>query len=240
MKKKSVKIKFLSSFPKIKDAFPEPEAISKNIPEWFKKQHSYRGNDSTPQFGKKHTTIKKCPAVFDLMTAGYVLKAPCDIYIDATGDKIVTEFSSFLAKNRLTGVHAIEQYSSLPIDDMYHKDLLRLNLIWLVQTQKGYSSIFIQPQFSDLLGVTLVPGIIDTDTFLSDGLFSFYVKKEFKGEIKKGTPLVQVIPYKRENYEAEVARDVVVHDLLDFQRYKLNTVFMGAYKKMFRSNKVYK
>jgi hypothetical protein len=239
MGNKPIKIQFYNSFPKMDGVFPTPEPISKDLPSWFKKQSSYKDNDPTPENGRRHSTVKRCPAIFDLMVSGYVLKCPVDVYIDATGDKLSVQFPNGIGQ-RVTGNHDLLQYDEMPIDDSYTRELLRLNLIWLVSTPKGYSSLFLSPQFSDITFIQAIPGIIDTDEYMSDGLFSFLIKKGFKGEIKRGTPLIQVIPFKRDEYEMEVIQDRNFPSIIAKQRLKNTSFFSGGYKKMFWSKKVYK
>ena len=51
-----------------------------------------------------------------------------------------------------------------------------------------------------------IPGVIDTDTYPSDGFLSFFVPKNFKGIIKQGTPFIQVIPIKREKFVSKIKK----------------------------------
>jgi len=241
MGRKAVVIKFYNSFPKMDGVFPAPEPIFKSLPGWFKRQSSYKDNDPAPKNGKRHATVKKCPAVFDLMSSGYILKCPVDVYIDATGEKlnVDVQFANGIGQS-VTGNHDLLQYDEMPVDDSFIRELFRLNLIWLVSTPRGYSSLFLSPQFSDNTFIQAVPGIIDTDEYISDGLFSFFIKKGFKGEIKRGTPLIQVIPFKREDYEMEVLQDKSFPSTILKQRVKNSSFFSGGYKKLFWKKKVYK
>ena len=84
-----------------------------------------------------------------------------------------------------------------------------------------------------------VSAIIDTDTLLSDGLFSFFVDKGFKGTIKKGTPLVQVFPFKRDDWVADFNKDFDFNIIVE-QRKKVRSLFTGGYKKFYWHKKNYK
>jgi hypothetical protein len=236
-------ITFVCSMPKMEDAFPEPEPLSKNIPEWYKLQKSYMNNDKTPQDGNQKLTVKKCQAIFDVISMGYTLKSPYDIYIDTSdGEKLKYDLAGKVGPRRpLTGTHGKEQFDEMPIDpDFYVRDLLRLNMIWLIKTQPGYSCLFINPMLSDSSPLMAVPGVIDTDEFYPSGLFSFFVKKNYKGIIKKGTPLLQVIPFKREDYSHEIIKDMDINNKLDEQSFQIRTVFNSGYKSIFWKKKKYK
>lgn len=242
--KKNYNISFISSLPKMGKAFPEPEPLSKNIPEWYKSQFSYQDNDKTPKNGFQNITVKKCMAISDVLLMGYILKAPFDIYLDTTdGQTLKQEVpGSYQVFTRaVTGNHKEFQYDKMPIDkDFYVRDLLRINMIWLIKTKPGYSCLFINPMLGDESPLMSVPGVIDTDEFLSTGLFSFFVKKNYKGIIKKGTPLIQVIPFKREDFNYEIIKDPDIVKKLDEQDATIRTSFSSGYKNLFWKSKKYK
>ena len=220
-----------------------PEASSKFLPEWYKKAPSVINNGGI-SFGMIGTTIKKCMPIFDLITAGYMIPAPCDIYVDATNpEKLEWSIPAGILKLQadMFAVHAREQYDHLPINkDMYHKDLFRNFPFWSVGTPKGYSSIFLQPAYSDSSPLTALQAIVDTDSFVSNGHLSFLVEKDFKGIIKKGTPLIQVIPFKRESWGKTLESVEKAENIFSTQGLKLRSVFSNGYKNFFRSKKEYR
>ena len=117
--------------------------------------------------------------------------------------------------------------------------LFRVKMAWVVGTEKGYSCLFMEPQHQDYIPMHAVSAIIDTDTLLSDGLFSFFVDKGFKGTIKKGTPLVQVFPFKRDDWVADFNKDFDFNIIVE-QRKKVRSLFTGGYKKFYWHKKNYK
>jgi hypothetical protein len=129
----------------------------------------------------------------------------------------------------------------MPVDtSKHHKDLIRIFPFWIVETESGYSTMFRQPAYSDSSVLTAVEAIMDTDAFLSDGHLSFWVKKDFKGVIKQGTPLVQVIPFKRDSWQMEIGSVEDSERKQKSQRLKIRSTFMNAYKNMFRFKKEYR
>jgi len=116
--------------------------IGYELPDWYKKQPAALGD-----FG---STIKRCMPIFDVMTSGYMLVLPCDIYIDSTDPKGLTFFAppdimeDF--QDRLFASHLEAQYIEYPTKpETYHKQLLRIDPFYAVGTEKGYSSLFTQP-----------------------------------------------------------------------------------------------
>jgi hypothetical protein len=223
---------------------PLPIPASRAIPEWYKKQPGIVKNDAALPSGVVNSTVKKCMPVFDLITAGYMIVAPCDIYVDATDpDKLSHSVPLTLKQfqSDMFATHAPEQYDHYPIDtSRYHKQLLRIMPFWSVGTPEGYSTLFANPFHRDDSELFAMSAIVDTDTFISDGHLSFLVKKDFKGVIKQGTPLVQVIPFKRDSWTSE---EVAVDDAskaISKQRFTIRSVFSNGYKDKLRFKKEYK
>ena len=113
-------------------------------------------------------------------------------------------------------------------------------LFWAVGTEPGYSSLFLQPIHKDVSPLKAFEGVVDTDKFISDGHFSFYVDKNFKGTIEKGTPLLQVIPFKRNKFVSEIISAEESEPIYKKQRYAVRSTFKHYYKTFFRSKKEYK
>lgn len=220
-----------------------PKPAAKHMPEWYREQPGQAPGKTNLDAGVVASTIKKCMPVFDVTTAGYILAAPCDIYVNSTDpNKLVYSIPEHIRqfKGDLFSTHSPEQYSEYPIDlNRYHKDLLRVQPFWSVGTPEGYSTIFANP-FHRPSPLFAFSAIIDTDAFISEGHLSFLVEKNFDGIIKQGTPLVQIIPFKRDEWTSEVLTEAQALPILKKQRVSLRSVFSNAYKNKFRSKKEYK
>jgi hypothetical protein len=244
--KNSAKISFVSTMPKNIDLFPEPVPASKEIPTWFKKLSSFYDNDDTPIDGVQRLTVKRCLAFLDMLSSGYIIKAPFDIYIDTTEGKQIFQipksiesFNSF-GTRQMIGSHDIRQIEGYPIDkDKYIDHIFRVNPIWVAKGSKGVSALFIQPQHHEVSPLYLVSGIIDIDGYPSDGLFSFLVKKDFKGYVQKGTPMVQMIPFMRQDFVSEIIRDQKENSKIREAAAKVRSVFNSGYKRLMWKKKSY-
>lgn len=224
---------------------PEPTPASKNIPDWYKKQPSYGADEEQLlKSGGSASTVKRCMPVFDIINSGYIIYMPCDIYIDATDPNklqwsIPTQAN--MIKKDLVSSHSPEQVSHYPLNTKrYHKDLFRLLPFWAVGTEKGYSCLFTQPFHSDPVPFRTFSGIIDTDHFIADGHYSFQFEKDFKGVIERGTPIVQVIPFKRDNYQMEIVEPEESNKIIMMQRLKIRSRFKNFYRDHMRQPKEYK
>jgi hypothetical protein len=246
-KNKPSKVKFINTLPKMKNVFPEPEPSSKNIPSWYKKVESFYDNDPTPNNGNQQLTVKRCVAFLDVLSSGYILKAPFDIYVDTTQESPkfdVPEAMKALVSignKAFLGAHDLKQVPGYPFDhDQYVEYLFRVNMIWVVETDPGYSALFINPQHHDVTPFFAISAIIDTDTYPSNGLMSFLVKKNFKGVVPKGTPLMQVIPFKREEYISEYIETKEKVSEVNRITLFVRSVFNSGYKKFLWHKKSYR
>jgi len=242
-KKENMSIIFNNTYPKIIDVFPEPEPTINFVPEWYRNQPGYYNNDRNTYNGTQLLTVKKCSAFFDSMSLGYMLLCPIDISIDTTVEPPIFDIPSQykMLYIPMIGHHSAEQISHYPINKETETNfLLRINMVWVISTEKGTSCLFIDPQHKDKSPLKAISAVIDTDEFYSDGLFSFTVEKGFKGIIKKGTPLVQVIPFKRDSWKHQINNNFDPVKDLRHQKYKIRSVFNGGYKKYFWKKKEYK
>jgi hypothetical protein len=242
-KNKTNKITFYPADENTTHFAPEPIPANRNMPEWYRRQPPTLESGLLAK-GIATSTIKKCMPIFDSMTSGYLLLSPCDIYVDATNPEEL-EFSApnqlGAIRSKLFASHSLEQYGTYPIDtDNHHRTLLRVFPLWVVQTPPGYSCLVLPPQHADESPITAFSGIVDTDNFVADGHFSFLVNKGFKGIIKKGTPLVQLIPFKRESWEMSLETPENAEKVFHRQKLILKSFFTNGYKNAFRVKKEYK
>lgn len=221
------------TFTCTQDVQPEfyPEPAKKSLPKWYKEMQSYVGGKKEPTDGNNTSaTIKKCIPVFDSMTAGYILKTPCDIYVREKEGAPYYEWPSF----DFIEFHPIEQAPTHPKNDgfAYPKFINP----WSVKTPKGYSCLFIHPLHRESV-FTILPGIVDTDTYHGCVNFPFTLNDpKFTGLIPAGTPMAQVIPFKRDKWSINVIKDFRNGDnVTSLQRLRIK-IFDG-YKTLFWQKK---
>jgi hypothetical protein len=214
-----------------------PKLSSSLIPDWYKNMDSYISKEKKPLGdGTTSATIKRCMPVFDAITAGYIIESPADIWVSIKDGTQWFEWSNF----GLIDFHPIEQAPTHPNGS--NKNLMaypKWNNPWSITTPKGYSTLFVQPFHRESV-FTIMPGVVDTDQYTPPVNFPFTVNDPaFEGLIPKGTPIAQVIPFKRESWVLEqgVQKDLKMVSEL---RNKLNSKFFDRYKTMFWTRKEYK
>jgi hypothetical protein len=94
------KIKFVTNKGWLsEDDFSAPKPTSKSLPEWYiSADRFYKGPDGKSYVGPdggKIPTWKACPAMYDILTTGYVYRTPCDIEFFIDNDKLYRQEWSF-------------------------------------------------------------------------------------------------------------------------------------------------
>lgn len=233
-------IQFLSSLPEFASIFPLPEPGQKLVPEWYRKQPGLI--DDKYEGGTLKLTVKKCQPFFDAMSMGYIFRMPVDLYINTKDGnldfQIPREFASHQA--HIIANHSTEQVSHYPIDlSVYVNHILRIHPMWMVKTPPGYSTLFTSPAHQPHIPIRAVDAIVDTDNFFSDGHISFFLEKDFEGVIKQGTPIIQILPFKRDDWEMTVDPN---HDPLitEVQRKGVRSSFQNGYRMKHWVKKIFK
>ena len=212
----------------------QPQPASKFIPDWYKNIESYMSGNKKPNGnGGTDATIKRCMPVFDAITAGYIITSPADVYVSIKEEKQFFEWSTL----GLISFHPIEQAPEHPMRNQ-HAYPKWMNP-WAIKTPKGYSTLFTQPMHRESV-FTILPGIVDTDTYTAPVNFPMVINDpNFEGLIPKGTPIAQVIPFKREDWQMEIGSIEELKEQHSITQ-KLQTKFFDRYKSMFWSRKEYK
>lgn len=225
-------IVFTNIFPVEECFYPEP-AI-KNIPEWYKKTNSFIDSKTFKAMGGKgNQTVKKCMPVFDAMTAGYIIKTYVDVYVELD-EKNFSVFS--YPSYSPISFHDVKQAEDYPIT---HKESYpKWANPWSIQTPKGYSSLFIPPMHNPNNFFTILPGIVDTDQYINPVNFPFVLNdNNFEGLIPAGTPMCQVIPFKRDSFKMQISNK---KEKINAFNSIYNTRWLNNYKSRFWNKKEYR
>ena len=128
--------------------------------------------------------------------------------------------------------------SSFKIEDGYSKPVFKNLHGWTIKTPPGWSCIFLHPAAYSDLPFKVIPGIVDTDILDYEINTPFVVKNGFTGTIEKGTPMFQVIPFKRESWESKFSLKKPNQHFFDHE--KLYSKIHRAYASMTDGKKRYK
>jgi len=171
------------------------------------------------------------------MTMGYVQTSWTDIYIERVDGNIVYRYAS---NPEIMSHRDQRMKQKLPAPSGFENQLFDWKRYWIPHTPKGYSCLYTAPMYHTDLPFFTLPGVVDSDVYSGAGLHSpgFFIKKGFEGLIPAGTPLYQIIPFKREDWEKEIVFEEY-QDLVINTRLRSQTKFFDNYKKLFWRKKKY-
>jgi hypothetical protein len=235
----------------LKEDYPVP--IKLNIPEWYKKlEHSVLNR-----------TIKGCMPFLDTLTSGYLLKMPQDFHVrhnveqkndegevftDSFQTHALHEFRQFLnlkSINLNSGIdtHSLKQLKGSPFIEK-NKNLPFYKILnpWRIKTPKGYSCLFVPPLNNSDDRFSIIAGIVDTDTFPLEINFPIVINGDkypfLETIIKKGTPYVQIIPFKRDNWKMKTTK--LKQKEIENSRVFYPLKILNNYKEKYWSKKLWK
>lgn len=217
--------------------FPKPS--SKMVPEWYKNIKSYSTENGLPdldEYGIPVATSKKCMPVFDATTAGYLITTYCDLWIKRNNKGGIDYITS--SSINIEG-HSVEQAPNHP-DRNGHMFYPKWINPWSIKTEKGYSCLFLPPMHQENKYFSIFPGIVDTDNYFSPVNFPFVLKDiSFEGLVPAGTPMAQVIPFKRDSWSMKEGSQKELDEVKSINL-KLSGKFLNRYKTMFWNKKEYR
>ena len=213
-----------------------PVAGIKAVPEWYKKMETSHAEDKTQTAEvRKSQTIKRCMPVLDAITAGYVLKLHTDLLVKYTDGVVGFEWAND-TKETVTFHPAYQLINYREKELPYGAPKLRNP--WGIKTPKGYSCLFLPPTHRPEIGLRILEGLVDTDKYTNSVQFPFLPDKDFVGTIPAGTPIAQVIPFKRDAFRMEIGNDEDRKEN-DSVLKLLRSTWINGYRNKFRSHKEY-
>ena len=221
-----------------------PNKASKFLPRWFKDLPRVPEGEHKNQAG----TVKRCVPVLDAVTNGYIIPSWCDwhvtvgeLKVDGEGNEldqpvytVYVEASGNIGFPEMIDDHSWSQVGDdcpikhYPVGNV----LLKFINPWVIETPPGWSCLFKSPP-NHFSNVRIIEGVVDTDTYHRPINFPFFWDGCKQGEfsIKKGDPLVHVIPFKRK--ELELQYDTWDHEYMSQIDVMHSTHFFDKYRRLF-------
>ena len=170
----------------------DPVPAMKILPAWFKqlpgidKEQVSATNDGL--------TVKRCMPFLDAMAAGWILPLAATVRLEISdGGTIVTGGWKF--DREMVSHHGPGQVAGYPYAP---RPPMKFHNYWSIRTAKGWSCLFLPPVNRPDAVVQVFAGVVDTDTYTAPINFPFVATaSDGVYTLEKGTPLVQVIPFRR-------------------------------------------
>lgn len=215
---------------------PNPIPASEVTPKWYRKMKTNVTPDGMV------STVKRCVPFKDAMDMGYIIPLWLDLSVQNDGSIVNLSYRQPIVQHTLDA-HLIEQIQGSPMyDTPYGGQPMKFVTPWKITTAPGWSCLFIQPMNHFDNRLQIISGVVDTDKYAEGVNFPFlWMDKEFNGVIKQGTPLVQVIPFKRTEVDSRVTSITNEHrKILHKQVMAVSSVITNAYRLRYWSPKRYK
>lgn len=230
-------IKFLSKIP-----YADLPTPAKNfIPDWYKNSKRFNpGKEySIDANGHANLAIKMCAPFLDSFINGYMVTLHQDLLVRKSDLGIniswrKDEWPDPVVERPFAGGSA----ELLPTPSGCADQHFVWSTIFKLKTPTGYSVLITHPlNRFDLPFITL-SGIIESDEIvLNNGNIPFFIKKDFEGIIPAGTPIMQIIPFKRTDWKSE--KDESLKEEGDKAKFLSLRTSYGWYKKNIWKRKNY-
>ena len=227
-----------------KDSETVPTKSVSVLPEWYKDLAGYkqgtshsleylnpindRGSDGSD------VSTKLCLPFFDAMASGYMYLLEDDVLVD-----INENGKPSVSWDQNSQLIDIRPAVDMAIPEDCHPIQFGVKMKYYWETPKNYSTLIIHPLNRPDLPFYVPSAIVDSDIWGLPAFIPFFIKKNFIGKIKKGTPVFQMIPIKREAWNLEIdysEESFLKHKIREEKR---RTHVTGHYKKTTWQRKVY-
>ena len=217
---------------------PIPKKSSIHLPDWYSKSERWIDSDKPviKNYGANQG-LKHCVPFLDAMTSGYMVELWTDIQVERVSESEAS--ITWLVPPDPIVVRSQGSGALIPRPAGHDQTHYAWISQYAVKVPKGYSILLTHPVNRFDLPFTTLTGIMDSDSYFPAGNIPFFLRSDFEGIIKAGTPIAQLFPYKRDSWESKEGNNKLVQETLQ-QSYDSRRVLGGFYKKLHWTRKEYK
>jgi hypothetical protein len=230
-------VEFLPSSEFVANNVPMPKPASEYVPKWYRDVSMFHGGEG-PQFWNNTLTnlsIKACGPFADSFKMGWIQETWADLWIARSP----VEPDQMDVHSRRTLMVDVRERVNVPLPDHFYQKELVFRAPWIAKLPPGYSMLVTHPVNHFELPFYVPTGIVDADKFFHTqfGNLPFFVHKSFAGMIPLGTPMFQMIPVKRDEWDSEQAPWDASET--EARASVMSSEFWGTYRQKFRQRKDY-
>jgi hypothetical protein len=167
-----------------------PKSAKEFVPEWYKSLN-------------KSIQLKKCMPFLDGMLSGYIAELIRDVDVKLiNGEPITVDLS-------LVNYRPGSSTGFMSVPHGHHDKHFVWQSPYILKTDPGYSVLITHPFNRFDLPFTTMSAVCDADGIVPSGNVPFFLKQGFEGTIKAGTPIFQILPFKREIWESHNSQELV-------------------------------
>lgn len=224
----------------LKGYISDPKPSVTHIPNGYKDLPLFQQTETKP-------TVKRCIPFLDALTSGYIIPHPVDIEMFYNQETENILFSAPQEFNHFSDLIGIKEHLKFQITPELMHPRRTIDAVfkfmnpWTVVTPPGYSCIFMTPA-NHVLPYDLITGVVDTDTYPARINFPFYWTKSVdqRTVIKEGSPMVMIIPFKRESWKMQTEECKETEKESNKNHLSRFKFIADNYKRLFWRKKSYK
>jgi len=212
-----------------------PIPAREKIPEFIKNLPEVKDSYDTSE--KIINNIKACLPVMDFISAGYLVPVCVECSLTTT----IKNFSEVVSLEsariqdlsnpdiKTSKLAAIFDRSACPMHtENSPKHFFKYTTDWIIKTPPGYSCLVVQPSFLKDKKFTLIPAIVDTDTYNKPIPISGYLDTKEEVRFRPGEYVLQVIPFKRDDWKMSIK----VVDSVNESKFFIYNVYRRLFHKI--------
>jgi hypothetical protein len=219
---------------------PKPFPASQALPQWWKDASPYLKSGKNVD-GKKiivenyqsNASFKKCTPMLDLLSSGYIVPLWSDVQVRYENE---LPSISWRVERNVFELHATQE---VEIPNGYQKSQFKFLNQWVPKLPKGYSALIIACPGYPNNPFRAMQAIIDYDKTTHPLFTPMFLKEGFEGIVEKGTPMFQIIPFKRNNWESKFSFLESGQSAINVDR-DIKATIVNNYVKNFWDKKSYK
>ena len=178
------------------------------LPDWFRRLPAV--DEAVASKSDTGLTIKRCMPFLDAMSTGWILPLAATVRLDIRDEGAWVEAGWDFDKTMVSN-HGLHQVRGNPCGKRPPR---KFHNYWTIVTPPGWSCLFIDPLNRPNGVFEVLSGVVDTDTYRSLIHFPFFATgPDGLHVIEKGSPLVQIIPFRRD--DPELAAEIGVETAED-------------------------
>ena len=180
-----------------------PLPAVKAMPSWFRSLAAI--DRDTLSATDNAMTIKRCMPFLDALSAGWVLPLAATVRLEVTNDGGQVDCGWDFDRTMISN-HSPQQVAGHP---RLPSPPMKFHNHWTIVTPPGWSCLFVSPLNHPHPAFDVLAGIVDTDEYRSQIHFPFFPPAtDGIYTIEAGTPVVQIIPFRRDASALAMTADI--------------------------------
>tara|TARA_X000000950_G_scaffold162700_1_gene198911 strand:- start:3426 stop:4103 length:678 start_codon:yes stop_codon:yes gene_type:complete len=214
----------LIGFDRIKELQPYP--AYKYAPKWFKQMPTDISEKRS--LIPKLRTAKLCPSFHEIFQEGFILPAPCDIWLSYKDDQWAWKVSN---QNIAIEIHDNDQMVKYLPKEAGIKQVFKLLYPYEIIVPKGYSIRQIPMAYDFNKDWYVGYGQFDGDKLPEVAIQIFYISDQEEILIEAGTPLCYYVPFKREKFKIVIGSFKKFESWIAETQHRAFTSFKRSYRR---------